>query len=229
MDNIIIAIDGFASTGKSSLAKAIAKHLNYIYVDSGSMYRAITYYVINNNLIPLSKANLSELNNKLLKISLNFIYNEKLGYSEIYLNNKLIEKEIRSVLISKHVSSVAALPFVRRQMVNLQKKISLNKGVVMDGRDIGTVVFPDAELKLFLSASAEIRAKRRYDEYVKNNINISYDEVLSDLQSRDLDDSTRKDSPLMIASDAIEIDNSEMSINDQLNYVISILSEKFNL
>jgi cytidylate kinase len=152
-----------------------------------------------------------------------------LGYSEIYLNNKLIEKEIRSVLISKHVSSVAALPFVRRQMVNLQKKISLNKGVVMDGRDIGTVVFPDAELKLFLSASAEIRAKRRYDEYVKNNINISYDEVLSDLQSRDLDDSTRKDSPLMIASDAIEIDNSEMSINDQLNYVISILSEKFNL
>ena len=122
MDNIIIAIDGFASTGKSSLAKAIAKHLNYIYVDSGSMYRAITYYVINNNLIPLSKANLSELNNKLLKISLNFIYNEKLGYSEIYLNNKLIEKEIRSVLISKHVSSVAALPFVRRQMVNLQKK-----------------------------------------------------------------------------------------------------------
>ena len=160
MDNIIIAIDGFASTGKSSLAKAIAKHLNYIYVDSGSMYRAITYYVINNNLIPLSKANLSELNNKLLKISLNFIYNEKLGYSEIYLNNKLIEKEIRSVLISKHVSSVAALPFVRRQMVNLQKKISLNKGVVMDGRDIGTVVFPDAELKLFLSASAEIRAKR---------------------------------------------------------------------
>jgi cytidylate kinase len=229
MDNIIIAIDGFASTGKSSLAKAIAKHLNYIYVDSGSMYRAITYYVINNNLIPLSKANLSELNNKLLKISLNFIYNEKLGYSEIYLNNKLIEKEIRSVLISKHVSSVAALPFVRRQMVNLQKKISLNKGVVMDGRDIGTVVFPDAELKLFLSASAKIRAKRRYDEYVKNNINISYDEVLSDLQSRDLDDSTRKDSPLMIASDAIEIDNSEMSINDQLNYVISILSEKFNL
>ncbi|MCH1548044.1 MAG: (d)CMP kinase [Flavobacteriaceae bacterium] len=229
MDNIIIAIDGYASTGKSSLAKAIAKHLNFVYVDSGSMYRAITYYALKNNLIPLSRPNLLELKNKLSKINLNFVYNKELGFSEIFLNNKLIEKEIRSVLISKHVSSVAALPFVRRHMVSLQKKISLNKGVVMDGRDIGTVVFPEAELKLFLSASAEIRAKRRYDEYVKNNINISLKEVLSDLQSRDLDDSTREDSPLIIAKDAIEIDNSEMSIKEQLNYVISILSEKFNL
>ena len=131
MDNIIIAIDGYASTGKSSLAKAIAKHLNFVYVDSGSMYRAITYYALKNNLIPLSRPNLLELKNKLSKINLNFVYNKELGFSEIFLNNKLIEKEIRSVLISKHVSSVAALPFVRRHMVNLQKKISLKGEITL--------------------------------------------------------------------------------------------------
>ena len=227
--NIIIAIDGFASTGKSTLAKHLANYLNYIYVDSGSMYRAITYYALKNNYLPFNEENLKEFSKILLDVKLSFIYNKKLGYSEIFLNNNNIEKEIRSILVSNHVSSVATVSFIRKHMVNLQKKLSLDKGVVMDGRDIGTVVFPDAELKLFLTASAEVRAKRRYSEYVNENVEVEYEEVLNNLKSRDLDDSKRKDSPLIVAEDALEIDNSFMSMEDQLIFVKSILKDKFNL
>jgi cytidylate kinase len=227
--NIIIAIDGFASTGKSTLAKHLANYLNYIYVDSGSMYRAITYYALKNNYIPFDKENLKEFSKILLDVKLSFVFNKKLGYSEIFLNNINIEKEIRSIIVSNHVSSVATVSFIRKHMVNLQKELSLNKGVVMDGRDIGTVVFPNAELKLFLTASAEVRAKRRYSEYVNENVEVEYNEVLTNLKSRDLDDSKRKDSPLIIADDALEIDNSFMSMEDQLTFVKSILKDKFNL
>ncbi len=227
--NIIIAIDGFASTGKSTLAKHLANYLNYIYVDSGSMYRAITYYALKNNYIPFDEENLKEFSKILLDIKLSFVFNKKLGYSEIFLNNINIEKEIRSIIVSNHVSSVATVSFIRKHMVNLQKELSLNKGVVMDGRDIGTVVFPNAELKLFLTASAEVRAKRRYSEYVNENVEVEYNEVLTNLKSRDLDDSKRKDSPLIIADDALEIDNSFMSMEDQLIFVKSILKDKFNL
>ena len=227
--NIIIAIDGFASTGKSTLAKHLANYLNYIYVDSGSMYRAITYYALKNNYLPFNEENLKEFSKILLDVKLSFIFNKKLGYSEIFLNNNNIEKEIRSILVSNHVSSVATVSFIRKHMVNLQKKLSLDKGVVMDGRDIGTVVFPNAELKLFLTASAEVRAKRRYSEYVNENVEVEYDEVLNNLKSRDLDDSKRKDSPLIVADDALEIDNSFMSMEDQLIFVKSILKDKFNL
>ena len=227
--DIIIAIDGFASTGKSTLAKHLANYLNYIYVDSGSMYRAITYYALKNNYIPFDKENLKEFSKILLDIKLSFVFNKKLGYSEIFLNNINIEKEIRSIIVSNHVSSVATISFIRKHMVNLQKELSLNKGVVMDGRDIGTVVFPNAELKLFLTASAEVRAKRRYSEYVNENVEVEYNEVLTNLKSRDLDDSKRKDSPLIIADDALEIDNSFMSMEDQLIFVKSILKDKFNL
>ena len=227
--NIIIAIDGFASTGKSTLAKHLANYLNYIYVDSGSMYRAITYYALKNNYIPFDKENLKEFSKILLDIKLSFVFNKKLGYSEIFLNNINIEKEIRSIIVSNHVSSVATVSFIRKHMVNLQKELSLNKGVVMDGRDIGTVVFPNAELKLFLTASAEVRAKRRYSEYVNENVEVEYNEVLTNLKSRDLDDSKRKDSPLIIADDSLEIDNSFMSMEDQLTFVKSILKDKFNL
>jgi cytidylate kinase len=150
-------------------------------------------------------------------------------FLEIFLNNINIEKEIRSIIVSNHVSSVATVSFIRKHMVNLQKELSLNKGVVMDGRDIGTVVFPNAELKLFLTASAEVRAKRRYSEYVNENVEVEYNEVLTNLKSRDLDDSKRKDSPLIIADDALEIDNSFMSMEDQLTFVKSILKDKFNL
>jgi len=227
--NIIIAIDGFASTGKSTLAKHLANYLNYIYVDSGSMYRAITYYALKKNYLPFNEENLKEFSKILLDVKLSFVFNEKLGYSEIFLNNNNIEKEIRSILVSNHVSSVATVSFIRKHMVNLQKKLSLDKGVVMDGRDIGTVVFPNAELKLFLTASAEVRAKRRYSEYVNENVEVEYDEVLNNLKSRDLDDSKRKDSPLIVADDALEIDNSFMSMEDQLIFVKSILKDKFNL
>lgn len=227
--NIIIAIDGFASTGKSTLAKHLANYLNYIYVDSGSMYRAITYYALKNNYIPFDEENLKEFSKILFDVKLSFVFNKKLGYSEIFLNNNNIEKEIRSIIVSNHVSSVATVSFIRKHMVNLQKELSLNKGVVMDGRDIGTVVFPNAELKLFLTASAEVRAKRRYSEYVNENVEVEYNEVLTNLKSRDLDDSKRKDSPLIIADDALEIDNSFMSMEDQLIFVKSILKDKFNL
>ena len=193
------------------------------------MYRAITYYALKNNYIPFDKENLKEFSKILLDIKLSFVFNKKLGYSEIFLNNINIEKEIRSIIVSNHVSSVATVSFIRKHMVNLQKELSLNKGVVMDGRDIGTVVFPNAELKLFLTASAEVRAKRRYSEYVNENVEVEYNEVLTNLKSRDLDDSKRKDSPLIIADDALEIDNSFMSMEDQLTFVKSILKDKFNL
>ncbi|MDC0909528.1 (d)CMP kinase [Flavobacteriaceae bacterium] len=226
---IIIAIDGFASTGKSTLAKRLAEYLNYIYVDSGSMYRAITYYALTNNYLPFSDDNLTGFSNELLSVKLNFIFNNDLGYSEIFLNGVNVEKEIRSIEVSNHVSSVATISFIRKHMVNLQKELSLNKGVVMDGRDIGSVVFPNAELKLFLNASAEVRARRRHSEYIKQNINVDYSEVLNNLQSRDLDDSNRQDSPLIVANDAIEIDNSSMTIDEQLILVKNILKDKFNL
>ena len=226
---IIIAIDGFASTGKSTLAKRLAEYLNYIYVDSGSMYRAITYYALTNNYLPFSDDNLTDFSNELLSVKLNFIFNNDLGYSEIFLNGVNVEKEIRSIEVSNHVSSVATISFIRKHMVNLQKQLSLNKGVVMDGRDIGSVVFPNAELKLFLNASALVRARRRHSEYIKQNINVDYSEVLNNLQSRDLNDSNRQDSPLIVANDAIEIDNSSMTIDEQLIFVKNILKDKFNL
>jgi cytidylate kinase len=193
------------------------------------MYRAITYYALINNYLPFSDDNLTDFSNELLSVKLNFIFNNDLGYSEIFLNGVNIEKEIRSIEVSNHVSSVATISFIRKHMVNLQKELSLNKGVVMDGRDIGSVVFPNAELKLFLNASAEVRARRRHSEYIKQNINVDYSEVLNNLQSRDLDDSNRQDSPLIVANDAIEIDNSSMTIDEQLILVKNILKDKFNL
>ena len=228
-DKIIIAIDGFASTGKSTLAKRLAEYLNYIYVDSGSMYRAITYFALTHNYLPFNDANLQDFSKELRSVKLSFKFNNNLGYSEIFLNDVNVEKEIRSIKVSNHVSSVATVSFIRKHMVSLQKKISLNKGVVMDGRDIGSVVFPNAELKLFLNASAEVRANRRHSEYIKQNINVDYSEVLNNLQSRDLDDSNRLDSPLIVANDAIEIDNSSMTMDEQLILVKNILKDKFNL
>ena len=228
-DKIIIAIDGFASTGKSTLAKRLAEYLNYIYVDSGSMYRAITYFALTHNYLPFNDANLEEFSKELHSVKLSFVFNKNLGYSEIFLNDVNVEKEIRSINVSNHVSSVATVSFIRKHMVSLQKKISLNKGVVMDGRDIGSVVFPNAELKLFLNASAEVRANRRHSEYIKQNVNVDYSEVLNNLQSRDLDDSNRLDSPLIVANDAIEIDNSSMTMDEQLILVKNILKDKFNL
>jgi len=226
---IIIAIDGFASTGKSTLAKRLAEYLNYIYVDSGSMYRAITYYALTNNYLPFSDDNLTGFSNELLSVKLNFIFNNDLGYSEIFLNGVNVEKEIRSIEVSNHVSSVATISFIRKHMVNLQKELSLNKGVVMDGRDIGSVVFPNAELKLFMTASANIRAKRRYDELSTNSSSPSLQEVLDNINLRDELDSTRKDSPLLKSNDAIEFDNSQLSQEQQFEKIMELVNSCLQL
>lgn len=228
MKKIIIAIDGYSSTGKSTIAKKLAQALNYIYVDTGAMYRAVTYYALHHNCIIEGELNSSKLIDALPKISISFKYNETLGFAEVYLNGKNIEKDIRTMEVSQYVSPVAALSEVRQKLVQQQQQMGKDKGIVMDGRDIGTVVFPDAELKLFMTASAETRAKRRYNELLERGQQLSYDEVLKNVTTRDYIDSTRKDSPLKKAKDAIEIDNSNLSIEDQLESILNLAKEKMN-
>lgn len=221
---ITIAIDGFSSTGKSTIAKQLAKHLNYIYVDTGAMYRAVALYAINNNLIQedLKK---ELLVNDLDKIKLNFVFNDSLGFAEMYLNDINVEKEIRSIEVSKWVSKVAAISEVRKKLVSAQQEMGKNKGIVMDGRDIGTVVFPDAELKLFMTASADKRAKRRYKELIDRGDDVNYEEILENVQERDRIDSTREDSPLVKASDAVEFDNSDMGLKEQFERILSLVND----
>jgi len=228
MKNLTIAIDGHASTGKSSIAKALATKYGYIYINSGSMYRAVTLFAIENNLLTMTKSNISLFIKKLREISINFKFNDHNLISEIYLNSRNIENEIGSMKVSKLVSEVAAIPEIRKEMVKLQRTIDRDKGVVMDGRDIGSVVFPDADLKLFLTASASIRAKRRFEEMIKKGLTVSYDDIVYNINNRDMLDSTRSDSPLIIEKDAIVIDNSNMSIDDQINKISQLIEDKFS-
>ncbi len=222
MNKITIAIDGFSSTGKSTVAKQLAKALGYIYVDTGAMYRAVTFYAMDKGLINESDFNVEALIYQLPKISISFKFNEALGFAEVYLNGKNIEKKIRTLEVSSFVSKVAAISEVRQKLVEQQQKMGQDKGVVMDGRDIGTVVFPDAELKLFMTASAETRAKRRYQELLERGEQVSYEDVLANVQERDHIDSTREDSPLTKAKDAIEIDNSYMTLDEQFNKIFQL-------
>ena len=222
---IIIAIDGFSSSGKSTLAKGLAKKLSYIYVDTGAMYRAVTLFAIKSNIIKDNFIDEEELENRLGELEISFKINEKNKKNETYLNGVCVESEIRGMKVSRWVSPISALKFVRTALVSQQRKMGVNRGVVMDGRDIGTVVFPDAELKLFVTATPEIRAERRYLElYVKDN-NVSFDEVLHNIKSRDEYDQNRKESPLRMADDAILLDNSELSIEEQLDWAISKVRE----
>lgn len=225
MKKITIAIDGFSSTGKSTIAKQLAHKLMYIYVDSGAMYRAVTYFAMQNDLIAESFFNKDGLIKKLNDINLEFKYNPELGFGEIYLNSVNIENEIRTLEVSKLVSRVAEVSEVRKKLVEQQKKFGENKGVVMDGRDIGTVVFPNAELKLFMNASADKRAKRRFDELIKRGDEVTFDEILKNVEYRDRIDSTRKDSPLIKAEDAIGIDNSDLDLEQQFEEVYKIVKE----
>lgn len=226
MRKITIAIDGFSSTGKSTLAKQVAKYLGYVYVDTGAMYRAVTLYAMQNSLIDQFDFNKVELIRNLPNIHLKFEFNHQLGFAEMYLNEIKVEKQIRSLEVSNYVSQVAEVSEVRAMLVKLQKQMGKDKGVVMDGRDIGTVVFPDAELKLFMTARADVRAQRRFDELSEKGQLVSYDRVLENVLRRDFIDTNREDSPLVKAQDAIEIDNSELSREQQFQKVIDLVNFK---
>lgn len=224
MTKINIAIDGVSSSGKSTMAKDLAKTIGYIYIDSGAMYRAVTLYCLQNNLINDDNTiDEEKLREQLPNIQIAFELNAETGKPDTYLNGQNVEAEIRGMEVSSLVSPVSAIGFVRKEMVKQQQAMSLKKGVVMDGRDIGTVVFPNAELKIFVTASPELRAKRRVDELrMKGNNDITYEEVLENIKYRDHHDKNRKESPLRKADDAIELDNSTINIEQQLQWAIDM-------
>ena len=226
MKKITIAIDGYSSTGKSTVAKQLADFLGYVYVDSGAMYRAITLYALQNNFISENHFETNSLIDSLDKIKLKFNKETSADKAEIYLNGINVEKEIRTLRVSEFVSPIATLSEVRRKLVQQQQIMGEDKGIVMDGRDIGTVVFPEAELKIFMNANAEQRAKRRYDELIERGDSITYEEILNNVIERDRIDTTRKDSPLIKSVDAIEIDNSEMNLEDQFQMILQLAKDR---
>ena len=221
---ITIAIDGFSSTGKSTLAKQLAKRLGYAYVDTGAMYRAVTYYAMQKGYINDNQFDKEALVKDLSNINLRFVFNAELGFAEMYLNAENVEKVIRTLEVSNKVSRVAEVSEVRAKLVEQQQQMGADKGVVMDGRDIGTVVFPDAELKLYMTASSQVRAKRRYEELIAKGDNVVYEDVLKNVEERDHIDSNRKDSPLVKADDAVEIDNSDLTIEEQFDKVLQLVA-----
>ncbi len=226
MKQLTIAIDGFSSTGKSTLAKQLAKEYGYVYVDTGAMYRAVTLFAMQNGFVSPTHLAVDSLVGAIDQIELHFQYNPSLGFAEMFLNGVSVEQEIRSMAVSNLVSKIAEISAVRSLLVKQQQAMGLNKGIVMDGRDIGTVVFPDADLKLFMTASAETRAQRRYDELLAKGDVVSFEEILQNVQERDYIDTHRDDSPLVIAEDAIEIDNSYLTREEQLAVVIELIAEK---
>lgn len=227
---IIIAIDGYSSSGKSTLAKEIAKILNYKYIDSGAMYRAVTLFAIRNNIIdPKShQADEEKLRSLINQVHINFKYNSDKNRQETYLNGENIEDEIREMEVSDNVSFISKYGFVREKMVNFQQEMGKEKGIVMDGRDIGTVVFPNAELKIFLNADAKIRAERRFLELKEKSVNVSFDEILENVKKRDHIDETRKESPLKKAVDSVVLDNSNMNRQEQLDWIVGLVKERIS-
>jgi cytidylate kinase len=221
---ITIAIDGFSSTGKSTLAKQLAKHLGYVYVDTGAMYRAIAYFAMKKEFINVDHFDKLSLINSLPNIKLHFQFNPELGFAEMYLNNENIEKQIRTIEVSKFVSKVAEVSEVRAKLVEQQQEMGRNKGIVMDGRDIASVVFPNAELKIFMTASAQTRAQRRFDELQQKGDLVTFDEVLKNVEERDYIDTHREDSPLVKDKNAIEIDNSFLSREEQYEKVLNLVT-----
>ncbi len=225
MKKITIALDGFSSTGKSTLAKQLAKHLGYVYVDTGAMYRAVTFFAMQNGYISQDFFDKQTLVNSLPFIKLHFVFSPDLGFGEMYLNDVNVEKEIRTLDVSNFVSLVAEVSEVRAKLVEQQQEMGKGKGIVMDGRDIGTVVFPKAELKIFMTASAETRAQRRYDELKEKGQDVSFEDVLKNVEGRDYIDTHRDDSPLRKADDAIEIDNSYLTKDEQFNAVLEMVED----
>jgi len=225
LKKITIALDGFSSTGKSTLAKQLAKHLGYVYVDTGAMYRAVTFFAMQNGYISKDFFDKETLINSLPFIKLHFVFNPELGFGEMYLNDVNVEKEIRTLDVSNFVSLIAEVSEVRAKLVEQQQEMGKEKGIVMDGRDIGTVVFPNAELKIFMTASPDTRAQRRYDELKEKGQNVSFEEVLKNVVDRDYIDTHRDDSPLVKAEDAIEIDNSYLTKDEQFNAVLEMVED----
>jgi cytidylate kinase len=230
LNKIIIAIDGTSSTGKSTIAKRLAIRLKYVYIDSGAMYRALTFYAIQKEYISKTHFDANKLINDLSNIYIDFKQSKETNKFEVHLNGVSVEKHIRSLSVSNLVSKVATIGKVRKQMVKVQHSLGLDKGIVMDGRDIGTVVFPNAELKFYLDASSDLRAKRRFKELIDSNHDISYNEVLSNINLRDRQDMSRKNSPLTVASNSIVINTDNISLdqleNKLLSYVTPLLSKK---
>lgn len=226
---IIIAIDGYSSTGKSTFAKQLAALLNYLYVDTGALYRGVTYYAINKKTINSKKEiNLEKLQSDLLNLILEF-RNDKSGKSYLMCNGQDIEKEIRTLEVSEMVSYIAKIEFVRNFVDNILHQLGKSKGVIMDGRDIGTAVFPNAELKIFMTAEPEVRALRRYTEMIERGEQIEFSSVLNNIKERDFIDENREVAPLKRANDAIILDNSNMTIEDQLNWICKIIETKWIL
>lgn len=226
MRQLTIAIDGYSSCGKSTLAKEIAQKLNYIYADSGAMYRAVTLHMLNKGILKDGAFITAQAVQELKDINIRFEFDAKINRSETYLNGINVEKDIRNSRITKHVSIISAVKEVREKLVEIQQEMGIEGGVVMDGRDIGTVVFPHAEVKLFMTASNQIRAERRYKELKEKGENISLEQVATDLKKRDHYDMNREISPLRKAEDAIEIDNSELDRTRQLELALSIIDKK---
>ncbi len=224
--NIIIAIDGYSSCGKSTVAKEVAKLLRYTYIDSGAMYRAVTLYCLRKNLAPGGVVDLVKLQSQIDQINIRFIYVPEFQKHETFLNGENVEEEIRRPEVANLVSPVSIIGFVREALVKQQREMGKDKGIVMDGRDIGTVVFPDAELKIFMTASPEIRAKRRYDEMIAKGVKVDTADIIKNIQDRDHIDSTREISPLRQADDAIVLDNSNLTREEQLAFVLKLAKER---
>jgi cytidylate kinase len=221
MKKITIAIDGFSSCGKSTMAKDLAKKIGYVYVDTGAMYRSVTLFAMRNNLFNEDgSVKTEDLEKRMNDIQISFVFNNETGRPDTYLNGEFVEKDIRTLEVSSHVSNIAAIPFVRTAMVAQQQRMGKDKGVVMDGRDIGTTVFPEAELKIFVTASSEVRAQRRYDELRLKGMPADFKDILKNVEERDYIDSHREVSPLRKADDAIELDNSNMTIAEQSEWLM---------
>lgn len=222
MKKIVIAIDGYSSCGKSTMAKNLARQLGYVYVDTGAMYRAVTLYALRHQLFEADgEVDAASLQQVMPDIRISFQFNAQTGKPDTYLNDELVEHDIRTMQVSERVSKIAALPFVRTALVAQQQRMGKDKGIVMDGRDIGTVVFPHAELKIFVTASAEVRAQRRYDELQQKGMPARYDDILKNVQERDYIDSHREVSPFRKADDAIELDNSNLTIDEQQQWLLN--------
>ena len=226
MKKITIAIDGHSSCGKSTMAKDLAREVGYVYVDTGAMYRSVTLYALRHGLfLEDGSVKTAELEAEMPNIQISFKFNPEAGRPDTYLNGECVEKEIRSLEVSNHVSPIAAIPFVRTAMVAQQQQMGKDKGVVMDGRDIGTTVFPDAELKIFVTASAQVRAQRRFDELKAKGMPADFDDILKNVEERDYIASHREVSPLRQADDAILLDNSNMTIPEQKEWLLAKFKE----